>query len=377
MRARELAVNGDRKAALALLERELANSPRDIDARLIYGIILSWEGRYDDARQALDSVLERAPGYTDAREALIRTELWSGNAGRAERLAAEGQQLRPGHTFYLLSRIRALIRQKRDKEALGYVRNFLDLEPGNAEARAMREEIETNLRTWRVGADRTSVWFSGGQAAWQETGITFRGMTPFGRAGVRFSSATRFRYRSQLVEVDAYPRIRPGTYLYVAGAYSPDRILFPAYRIAGEVFQTLGQGFEGSVGFRRFRFAAPFTMYTGSLGRYFGPYLVSARTFLSRDEAGISPSMQYTVRRYFGDYEKFVAFRYGWGASPFEVRSANEYEVLRSHSFAAEISGRINSRLGYRGTVGFGTQDRTGRSAIRQYVLDGSFDYRF
>lgn len=374
---RKLAVDGDRKAAITLLEKGLAESPRDIDARLIYGIVLSWEGRYEEARRALDAVLETAPDYTDAREALIRVELWSGNPQRAEALATEGQQRRPAHAFYLLSRIRALVQQNRQKEALGYVTNFLDLEPGNKEARSLREQIENGLRTWRVGFDRSAVMFSGGVATWQETGVTFRGMTRWGRAGVRFATARRFSYRSQLIELDAYPRIRPGTYLYVAGAFSPDHQLFPSYRLAGEVFQTIGKGFEGSAGFRRFRFAEPFTMYTGSLARYFGQYWISGRTFLSHDEAGVSASMQVTARRYFGDFEKYVAFRYGYGASPFEVRSANEYEVLRSHSFAAEISGRINTRLGYRGTFGFGTQDRTGFNAIRQYILDGSLDYRF
>jgi YaiO family outer membrane protein len=376
-RGRKVAVSGDRKAAIAMLEKGLAANPRDIDARLILGIVLSWEGRYDEARRELDRVLETAPDYTDAREALIRVELWSGNPERAEALAAEGQRRRPAHSSFLLSRVRALIHLRRDKEAFGYVTNFLQLEPGNKEAIALREQLEVTLRTWRVGFDRSSILFSGGVGSWSETGVTFRGMTRWGRAGARFSSARRFGYRSQLIELDAYPRIRPGTYLYVAGAYSPDRQLFPAYRFAGEVFQTLGHGFEGSAGFRRFRFAEPFTMYTGSLARYFGAYWISGRTFVSHDDTGISASMQFTVRRYFGDYEKYVAFRYGRGASPFEVRSANEYEVLRSHNFAAEISGRINTRLGYRGTLGFGTQDRARVNAIRQYVLDGSLDYRF
>jgi YaiO family outer membrane protein len=376
-RGRKLAVSGDRKAAIALLEQGLAASPRDVDARLIYGIVLSWEGRYDEARRELDRVLETAPDYTDAREALIRVELWAGNPERAEALAAEGQRRRPAHAYFLLSRVRALIHLRRDKEAFAFVTNFLRLEPGNKEALALREQLEVTLRTWRAGFDRSSVLFSGGVGAWHETGVTFRGMTRWGRAGARFASATRFGYRSQLMELDAYPRIRPGTYLYIAGAYSPDRQLFPAYRFAGEVFQTLGHGFEGSAGFRRFRFAEPFTMYTGSLARYFGDYWISGRTFVSHDETGVSASMQFTVRRYFSDYEKYVAFRYGRGASPFEVRSANEYEVLRSHSFAAEVSGRFGSRLGYRGTVGFGTQDRVRANAIRQYVLDGSLDYRF
>ena len=48
--------------ALHILEERLAAAPRDVDARLLYGLVLSWEGRYDDARPVLQQVLSQAPG---------------------------------------------------------------------------------------------------------------------------------------------------------------------------------------------------------------------------------------------------------------------------------------------------------------------------
>ncbi len=36
-------------------------------ARLLYGLMLSWEGRYDDASRELRHVLEQTPAYDDAR----------------------------------------------------------------------------------------------------------------------------------------------------------------------------------------------------------------------------------------------------------------------------------------------------------------------
>jgi len=57
-----------------LLEAHLAQAPEDVDARLLYGLVLSWEKRYDAARPVLQQVLTRAPEYTDARVALMNVE---------------------------------------------------------------------------------------------------------------------------------------------------------------------------------------------------------------------------------------------------------------------------------------------------------------
>src|SRR5687767_10015195 len=83
--ARTAAMEGRRVAALTMLEQHLAQSPADVDARLVYGLVLSWEGRYDDARRELQRVLAEAPGYADARSALANVDLWSRRRGASGR----------------------------------------------------------------------------------------------------------------------------------------------------------------------------------------------------------------------------------------------------------------------------------------------------
>src|ERR1700730_4249124 len=85
-RARSLAIANERLEALALLDKRLADHPDDSDAWTLYGVILSWGGRYDDARKVLDSVLERNANHGDALPALINVELWSDHPERAEEL---------------------------------------------------------------------------------------------------------------------------------------------------------------------------------------------------------------------------------------------------------------------------------------------------
>ncbi len=68
-----------------MLQSHLSSTPRDVDARLVYGLMLSWDGRYDEARAELQRVLTQTPEYTDARVALMNVEWWSGRTSRGQR----------------------------------------------------------------------------------------------------------------------------------------------------------------------------------------------------------------------------------------------------------------------------------------------------
>ena len=81
--ARELAFNKQRTEALTLLEDHLRQTPADTDARTFYGIVLSWEGRYDQARHELETVLEQYPDHGDALLVVHDVEVVVGAAGPA------------------------------------------------------------------------------------------------------------------------------------------------------------------------------------------------------------------------------------------------------------------------------------------------------
>src|SRR5262245_5344696 len=93
--ARTLATTGRRAEALRLLTERLKSSPGDTDARTLYGIVSSWEGRWDQARDQLVQVLTIHPNHGDALTALINVELWSGHPAQAEAVAREAIQRRP------------------------------------------------------------------------------------------------------------------------------------------------------------------------------------------------------------------------------------------------------------------------------------------
>ena len=134
-RHRTAATSGHRAEALDSLRLRLDDAPRDVDARLLYGLILSWEGRYDEARQALQQVLVQSPTYVDARIALMNVSWWSGRSSEA-RDAADA---------------------------------ILAQDPGNRQARDLRDRLDAASRPWWGGASYGSDSFSDRRELWHES----------------------------------------------------------------------------------------------------------------------------------------------------------------------------------------------------------------
>lgn len=376
-RARSLAIGNQRLEALALLDKRLAGHPDDTDARTLVGIIFSWEGRYDDARKALESVLERNPTHGDALPALINVELWSGHPARAEELISRSLRSRPNDTALLMTRASALKASNRPDAAVDVLDKLLEVDPTNQKAKQMKEDLKDSTRNWEASLDQSYEWFSDDRAAWLETQLNLKEHTRIGAVITRFSHAHRFSLDSNLLEVDAYPSLRPGTYAYLNAGWSPDSTLYPSYRLGGELFQNLRHGLEVSGGIRQLGFHDRVNVFTGSLTKYYGSWLFTARTYVTPSTIGDSVSMQYSARRYFGEGSSYVGARFGHGGAAVETGSLNEIEVLRSLSFAGELNWRITRRwtINFRG--GESREDRLNNPRLQHHLADGALYFRF
>jgi len=384
--ARQLAFAKHRAEALSLLSQRMVTSPTDDDARTLYGIILSWEGRYDEARNALEEVIGRTPDHWDALPALVNVELWSGHPKRAEELAREGQRLRPGNTDLLLRRCRALWDLNRKPEALDLVNGLLALEPGNEEAQTLRtrlsrresrEEAGAGKSKWEQSITQSFEWFSDGRQPWRETEVQLKYRTATGPITARFTRANHFGYTSNLVEFDTYQTFRPGTYAYFSGGFSPDKVFYAKYILGGELFQRLGHGFEASGGIRHMQFNSPVNIFTTSLSKYKGNWLFMARTLTVPGSTGASNTFLFTSRRYFGDGDNYIAFRVGHGAGPADTRTIQDREILHSSSLLSEVHWRLKKVgvLQFRG--GTSQEDRLSQNGLYHYILDASMFFQF
>ena len=374
--ARGMAFAGQRAESIKLLEESLKTSPNG-DARVLLGTVLSWEGRYDEARRELEGVLAGDPTHGDALPALINVELWSDRPARAEELASRALRNRPNDTAMLLARAKALSALERLTEARDTLDRLLIIDPRDDAARQMRRGVRETLRLWRVSFGASHDEFSDRRVAWRESQVSLGRSTPIGTVSLRATRAQRFGYQDNQFEFEIYPRIRPGTYGYVAGAYAPDAILFPEYRYAVDLYQSLGGGFEGSAGYRKLGFGTGVHIYVGSLSKYYGSWLFTGKTFFTPGSAGTSRSYHGSFRRYFGETGSMVGLRYGRGAWQEELRNLSDFERLDSDVVAGEAAIVLRRRLELSVSGSYSREDRVERLDLRQYSLSTGLGFRF
>ena len=345
--ARAAATSGHREEALSMLETHLAEAPRDVDARLLYGLVLSWEGRYDEARPVLQQVLMQAPGYTDARVALMNVEYWSGHSA----------------------------------EALEQADRILAGQPGNVTARAVQERIEAANRPWWAATTYTFDAFDDGTDPWQEVSASLTRRTAVGSLIMRWNHAERFGLRDDSLDAEFYPRFRPGTYAFVGLGVAPESVpsLYPRYRVAFDLYQSLGGGFEASGGARYLDFAALTQIYVGTLTKYVGNWMWTGKLYYVPGEGDLfSNSYIGGFRRYFGgDGTSYLGINYGHGFSRAEIRSVADLATFDSDTVRGELDLLLGSRTRVSGSAGVSHQERPNRSPVWQTTINAGLSVQF
>jgi YaiO family outer membrane protein len=377
-RARELATNHMRPEAITMLKDHLREHPSDVDARLLYGIILSWEGRYNEAREQLKHVLATHPDYDDALRALVNLELWSEHPDRVDKLTVIALRNRPDDKEYLYNRIRALKALNREREAIELVDHLLEIQPDHPRAAQMRQDLEDQGREWSASISETHEWFTDPKiGGWDESQISLRRRIPSGSLILRFSRAQHYGILGDQVELEYYWHLRRGTYAYLGAGYSPDANLYPHYRLNADLYHNFPYRLEGSVGIRHMAFSTNINVYTASLGRYQGNWLFTGRTYLSPDFRGLSHSVYFSARRYWNDKGDYFGFRFGRGSSLFETVRTIDLDLLNSTSGSVEMNRTVARRWNFSLRAGASSEDRLNRNSVMHYLLDSSLSYRF
>lgn len=158
-------------------------------------------------------------------------------------------------------------------------------------------------------------------------------ITSWGSLLLRVNAADRYQSQDTQYEIDAYPRLWDGGYAELNIGTSSGH-LFPHDRQGAEVFSSLGNGYEGSLGIRHLAFTnSSVTMYTGSFSRYIGDYLLAFRPYITPSNIGTSVSAGIKLTRYFADADRYVRLSASTGKSPEERTYPPNIVTLRSHSF--------------------------------------------
>ncbi|MFW5892037.1 MAG: YaiO family outer membrane beta-barrel protein [Bacteroidota bacterium] len=359
MQAREYAFDERYQQARNLCDQILEYYPDYHDVKILKARTYAWEGNYKRAKELLLEVRNKDPKYRDALYALIDVEMWSENYDNAISLIDLALKDLPNNTNLLYRKALALTESGDDTAAVVILNQILELDPSYVEATDLLNTIENAGLTNHIGLGYRGQYFlETNTEPWHLTYLEIGRKTSFlGPATLRTNWANLWDVNSYQIEIETYPTIRPGTYLFLNAGYSPESELFPVTKFGFELFQSLPAAWEISAGFRLLNFNdKDLLVLTGSISKYLGNYLLSARPYFAFSSDGNDPNVQslfFTARRFFSSPDHYLNLRVGRGFSAdFDQLSGGEiYDVGGTTleamlTYQHKFSNRFLFRLG-------------------------------
>ena len=355
IKAREFAYNKGRHESRKLCKLILLHDSTYYDAAVLMARTYLWDDKYDSARFVLSKVVNLSPGYYDAMDALIDVELMSDNNEGAIKSADLALTYHKDDSEFLFKKAKALNNAGNPKQALEILSQIFLNEPSNENAKALKSSIIEGRRTYTLSIDYYTYSFSDSDP-WYFGSVSIGKKIPkFGSVILRCNYAKRFDREGYQYEIDSYPSIAKGIYLYFNTGFS-NRKNFPYSRFTLEPYFNLPAKFELSLGFRYLNFdsdhlvsfgSSKVFIYTGTIGKYIGNYWLSIRPYLVPGNDAWSKSINLTIRRYFIDELNYLSLTVGTGMSPDEQQYAYDpfMTFLKSYKMSLEYQKKIGKRL--------------------------------
>ena len=315
--AQDLAFDQEGEAARELCKQILDINPDYHDASILMARTLGWEQRYDEAKEILLGVLEKEPANKSALLAITDVLAWAGQYQEAIEYFDKVIITDPNNLDLLFRKAQMLNELGEYQPSVILLNQILDIDPSYREAKMLLSTIEVGRLKNFVGLGYRGDYFQMANS-WHLFYAEYgRRTQTLGTLIARLNVANRYDKTGAQFEVDAYPSLGPGTYLYLNAGYSPHSELFPIFRGGLELFQKLPRAWEASAGFRLLSFEEnDLFILTGSLSRYYRQYYFGFRPFF--DFASNTPNSQsyfFTIRRYFSSPDHHLSITAGTGFS--------------------------------------------------------------
>ena len=385
-KARDYAYGKKRVEARSVCRQILQRDSTYRDAAVLIGRTYAWDGKYDSSRIVLNHVIEQRPGYYDAIGALIDLEGWSDNYPAAIRYADIGLSYHPNDAGFLYKKARILNNSGESKKAVVILNQILKANPSDKDAASLMVTIREGNRLNKLSVHYSTYTFSNDNPWSFASASIGRKTSAFGTVTLRYNYARRFGSDGNQVEIDAYPAIAKGIYMYFNTGIS-NKKNFPYSRLSMEPYLKLPASFEMSLGFRYMNFddhrlvaldSNKVMIYTGTIGKYYGNYWFSVRPYFTKGKENWSKSVNLTVRRYLADPESYFSLILGTGISPDEQQYAFDPNYfLKSSKIDLDYQQKIAKRFSLNCGTGFAREEIRAGVKRNRFSFDIGISYMF
>lgn len=340
--ARDLAFKQQRKQAQDTLVLILSKYPDYHDVREFLGTTYSWDGEFKKAKKEFDYILDKDTKRKSTWIAAINNEIWGNSPYSALEMTTEALKkfLEDSEILYL----RASAQEKTNNpiEAYNTIQIILDKNPEDQKAKEYKISLNEKLRKNSIELKSTVDLYSEKFNPMLYNSISYSRQTKYGSIIGRINLDRRFNENGTQYEVDLYPKITKGLYGYLNFGVS-NSFLFPDFRYGVELYKSLPNSFEVSLGIKGLQYSTTTTIYTGSVGWYNGNDYWTLRPYITPHNSGVGASGTLGYRKYRSDANNYIGFSLGVGYSPednhFNTQiNAIEIISLKSQKFKVDYS---------------------------------------
>jgi YaiO family outer membrane protein len=214
--------------------------------------------------------------------------------------------------------------------------------------------------------------FSGSSTIWTDwTSVRALAVRNFDRGslGLEVASVERFDLSDQAVAGELYLELWDGAYAYLRGRVTPDAELLPKGDLRGEIFQSLGGGWEASANFWMMDVAGP-NVTVGGLGlaKYQGQWFLRSQGNLARIAGESAYSGRVFARRFLaGSSREYFEVGTGTGKEVVVLGAGPVLDARNTWFVSGSHQRFLNEHFGF--NLGVGVSDFEGVPFRRTLAL--------
>jgi len=318
----------------------------------------------------------------EALDAFADVEYWSDNYDKAIEYCNLALRKDSTAEAFLLKKAKILHSSEKFEDAVVTLKKLIQKNPTHTEAMKKLQEYRLDVMKNSIKLNYTIDYFDKAfnRDPWQITTLSYGRKTKFGSVIARINMANRFGNTGFQYELDAWPKISENNYGYLNYGFSQSAV-FPKNRFGMEWYHNFPKSFEGSIGMRMLYFSSSnVDIYTATLGKYFGNYWLSLRSFITPGTDGTSVSGLLQMRRYFSDPENYIGLRLGYGVSPDDNRNlidSDQTLTLKTRSVRIEYNHIFKQVWIFNTGAVWGNEERIPGEFSGYYTFDISISRLF
>lgn len=393
--AHDKAIAGKYRQAVVMAEKILQHYPEYIDAGILKARVFAWKKDYTTAINEVSELIRSDKKNYDANSALCDFYLWKEDYSASRKTAQKALEYYPDDEQFLLKVLQADFVAEDYENAQKSGEYLLGKYSKNEEAKEILRTVR--MRDWK-NEIRLEHYFDGYNDPWKRRWH----MSSFGyglntSAGVFYAKA----YMGDLVQegevlyetdrqmqyaLEFYPKINKYNYMFLNYSFSEDE-LFPENRIGAEYYHVFKRsGVEMSLGYRYMHFT-PFEkpdvdvqIYTGSIGKYFDGFWVSARPYYTDNGEDQFMTYSVSIRTFLKPEMSYVEWLIGTGTSPENPAFYSDGPPEKGpNTWRVEMTWkqRISKLMSFELETGFVNYQNNAERNSNQLIVRGALSFLF